>query len=321
MTLTIAAMPAYNEARSIANVIRGCESYVDKVVVVDDGSIDATAQIAEALNAYVVRHPINMGYGAALRSCFEQARRLGADRMVIIDSDGQHDSEDIPKLLEPLSRGYDLVIGSRFITKKAEKMPFYRKVGMKVLDAITNFINEIEISDSQCGFRAYSRHAIEAIQIREDGMSAGSEILLQIKENNLRVKEVDICCNYDLENTSKQDPVTHGLNVIVYLMGVLKERKPLHFFAFPGMAFVGAGFVEEQNSLRMLSQGGNLDLSIALAMTVLILVGAGMIFTGIARHPISKCPVARKNVAAITPGKTIQRQYNSGITQENTAST
>jgi len=293
MTLTIASMPAYNEEMSIANVIRGCERYVDKVVVVDDGSIDATAQIALALDAHVVRHPRNMGYGAALRSCFEEAKIMSADRMVIIDSDGQHDSEDIPKLLEPISRGYDLVIGSRFITKKAEKIPLYRKAGMKVLDAITNFIGETKVSDSQCGFRAYSRRAIEAIQIRGNGMSAGSEILLQIKENNLRVKEIAICCNYDLENTSKQDPVTHGMNVIIYLMRMLKERKPLHYFAFPGMALIGAGFVEGGHSLSDLTQRGEMDLVAALTMTMLILVGAGMIFTGIERHySVSKIAVA-----------------------------
>lgn len=277
-------MPAYNEEMSIADVIRGCQRYVDKVVVVDDGSIDATAQIALSLNAHVVRHPRNMGYGAALRSCFEEARIMSADRMVIIDSDGQHDSEDIPKLLEPISRGYDIVIGSRFITKKAEKMPLYRKAGMKVLDAITNFIGETEVSDSQCGFRAYSRRAIEAMQISGNGMSAGSEILLQINENNLRIKEVAICCNYDLENTSKQDPVTHGLNVIMYLMRMLKERKPLQYFAFPGMAFVGAGFVGGLHSLNVLMQGGNTQPAEALSITMLILVGAGMIFAGIARH-------------------------------------
>jgi glycosyltransferase involved in cell wall biosynthesis len=296
MTLTIASMPAYNEEMSIANVIRGCEKYVDKVVVVDDGSIDATAQIAISLNAHVVRHPRNMGYGAALRSCFEEARKMNADRMVIIDSDGQHDSEDIPKLLEPISRGYDLVIGSRFIAKKTEKIPFYRKAGMKVLDAITNFVGETEVSDSQCGFRAYSRNAMEALKISGNGMSAGSEILLQIKENNLRIKEVAICCNYDLENTSKQDPITHGLNVIMYLMGRLKEKKPLHYFAFPGMVFIGAGFVEGLNSLKVYSQGGGLDLVAALAAlatTMLILVGSGMIFMGIARHySVSKVAAA-----------------------------
>mgnify|MGYP001389216833 FL=1 len=107
MSLTIAAMPAYNEERSIAKMVLGCRKHVDRVVVVDDGSCDATAEIAAALGAEVVRHERNMGYGAALRSCFEAARRMGAERMVIIDSDGQHDASDIPKLLSPLNSGCD----------------------------------------------------------------------------------------------------------------------------------------------------------------------------------------------------------------------
>ena len=83
-------MPAYNEERSIARMVLGCKKYVDCVVVVDDGSSDATADLAASAGAHVVRHEWNAGYGAALRTCFETAREMGADRMVVIDSDGQH---------------------------------------------------------------------------------------------------------------------------------------------------------------------------------------------------------------------------------------
>ena len=138
MSFVIAAMPAYNEERSIAKMVLGCKKYVDQVVVVDDGSSDATASIAEALGAYVVRHEKNSGYGAALRSCFETARNLGAEKMVIIDSDGQHDAAEIPELLDPLNNGCDLVIGSRFCDGNGENIPAYRKVGMKVLDVATS---------------------------------------------------------------------------------------------------------------------------------------------------------------------------------------
>jgi glycosyltransferase involved in cell wall biosynthesis len=105
LSLTIAAMPAYNEERSIARMVLGCQKYVDRVVVVDDGSSDATAELAASAGANVVRHEWNAGYGAALRTCFETAREMGADRMVIIDADGQHDPAEIPKLLQPLDRG------------------------------------------------------------------------------------------------------------------------------------------------------------------------------------------------------------------------
>jgi len=99
MSMIIAAMPAHNEDERIAKVVLGAKKHVDKVVVVDDGSTDATVEIAEALGALVVRHEENRGYGAALRTCFETARELDADMMVILDSDGQHDPAYIPEFI------------------------------------------------------------------------------------------------------------------------------------------------------------------------------------------------------------------------------
>lgn len=221
MTLTIAAMPAYNEECYISKIVLGCRKFVDEVVVVDDGSIDATAEIAAALNAVVVKHEGNRGYGATLRSCFETARKLGADKMVIIDSDGQHNPFEIPKLLNPLNNGADLVIGSRFCNRNSQNIPTYRKFGIKVLDKLTNTIGGTNISDTQSGFRAYGKRAIEKIHITENGMSAGSEILLQIKDNKLKVEEVEIHCSYDVENGSTQNPFTHGLQVMMNLLGRL----------------------------------------------------------------------------------------------------
>ena len=241
MVHSIAAMPAYNEERSIAKMVLACKKYVDVVVVVDDGSIDATGEIAEALGAYVVRHPENRGYGAALRSCFDTARKLNVDQMVIIDSDGQHDPAEIPQLLEPLNSGVDLVIGSRFCNGNDQDIPAYRKVGMKVLDIATNLIGRIEVSDSQSGFRAYGKKAIESIRISGDGMSAGSEILLQIKDNDLVFEEVEIICSYDVEDASSENPVSHGVRVLLALLHDMELRRPLYYFTLPGIAFAAVG--------------------------------------------------------------------------------
>jgi glycosyltransferase involved in cell wall biosynthesis len=139
-------MPALNEEKYIARTIVGCRKYVDKVVVVDDGSTDATAEIAEALCTTVIKHPKNRGYGAALQSIFRTAREMNVDTMVIIGSDGQHDPAEIPKLLKPLNNGADLVIGSRFINGNGNNVPAYRKVGMKVFDKATNFADRIHVS-------------------------------------------------------------------------------------------------------------------------------------------------------------------------------
>jgi glycosyltransferase involved in cell wall biosynthesis len=148
MSLTIAAMLAYNDEQSIAKTVLGCKKYVDRVIVIDEGSSDATAEIAAALGAEVVRHEKNRGYGSALRSCFEAARQIGADRIVIIDPDGQHNHAEIPELLAGLQEGNDAVLQG---------------------------------TESLSGSGAYGRKAIEAIHINGDDGSAGSEIRAQIQ--------------------------------------------------------------------------------------------------------------------------------------------
>lgn len=288
MTLTIAAMPAYNEERSIAKMILGCKKYVDRVVVVDDGSSDATVEIAEALGAHVVRHRVNGGYGAALRTCFETARGLSADKMVVIDSDGQHDPSDIPTLLRPLSNDADLVIGSRFCNGNGQNIPTYRKIGMKVLDIATNAVGGIKVTDSQSGFRAYGRRAIDSIRINGNGMSAGSEILLQAKDNNLNVEEVPIHCSYDVESASSENPVSHGVKVLLNLLQDMELRRPLYYFTVPGLLFAGMGMGMGLSFLRTFYHGGSLSFGPTLLMLILTLVGSFLAFTGIILHSISK---------------------------------
>ncbi|MFQ6052521.1 MAG: glycosyltransferase family 2 protein, partial [Candidatus Hydrothermarchaeota archaeon] len=138
--MIVAALPAYNEEIAIGSVILRARKHADKVIVVDDGSEDNTAEIAELAGAIVFKHERNMGYGAAIRSCFRKARELNADILVTIDADGQHDPSEIPKLIEPIQKGEaDVVIGSRFLSKQKYPIPLYRLLGMKVLDKTTNF--------------------------------------------------------------------------------------------------------------------------------------------------------------------------------------
>jgi len=288
MSFTIAAMPAYNEERSIAKMVLGCKKYVDRVVVVDDGSSDATAEIAEALGAYVVRHEKNGGYGAALRSCFETARSLDADKMVIIDSDGQHDASEIPRLLHPLNNGSDLVIGSRFCDGNGKDIPAYRKVGMKVLDMATNVAGGVSVTDSQSGFRAYGQRAIDRIYIKDSDMSAGSEVLLQAKDNDLCIKEVPIHCSYDVERASTQNPVSHGVKTLLTLLHDMELRRPLYYFTVPGILMAAAGVGMGLQFLRVFYLGGSLSFGPTLVMILLTLVGSFIAMTGIILHSISK---------------------------------
>ncbi|MCZ7370209.1 MAG: glycosyltransferase family 2 protein [Candidatus Methanoperedens sp.] len=287
MTFVIAAMPAYNEERSIAKMVFLCRKYVEKVVVVDDGSEDSTADIAEAMGAYVVRHSENMGYGGALKSCFETARKIGADRMIILDSDEQHDPGEIPKLLKQLDDGTDIVIGSRFINGNGNNVPAYRMIGMKVLDIATNIAGDTNVSDSQSGFRAYGKKAIEKININGTGMSASSEVLMQIKENNLSVREVEIHCNYDVEDPSSQNPVSHGVKVLIEILGEIEFRKPLYYLTLPGMVLIVIGFAMGISFIETWRSGGQLPFGPTLLMIFITLLGVFSVFTGIILHSLS----------------------------------
>lgn len=223
----IVAMPAHNEEKYIANVIIGCRGIVDEVIVVNDGSTDNTGKIARSTGAIVVDHGENMGYGAAIKSCFNAAIERNADVMIIIDSDGQHDPRDIIRIIEPVSNGgkVDIVIGSRVFSCNKNNIPIYRKIGMKVLDYATTIAGGVEVSDTQSGFRAYSRKAIEQIKLNgNNGMFVGSEILLEAKELGLKICEIPITCRYD-QGESSENPISHGYKVLSGLiMYMLRKR-------------------------------------------------------------------------------------------------
>ena len=308
-------MPAYNEERSIAKLVLGCKKHVDNVVVVDDGSTDATAEIASALGADVIRHDKNRGYGAALRTCFETARALDADRMVIIDSDGQHDPMEIPKLLDPINDGLDLVIGSRFYNGNGKDVPAYRKMGMKVLDAATNIVGGLDITDTQSGFRAYGKNAIKRIYIKDCDMAAGSEILLQAKDNNLVIGEVPIHCSYDVERASTQNPVCHGVKTLLKILHDMELRRPLYYFTLPGIMMAALGICLGLDFLRTFYHGGTLSFGPTLLMILLTLIGSFMALTGIVLHTMSKLMIeSRRDLDGIIGRLSHENRRSAGNT-------
>jgi len=280
--LIIAAMPAFNEEKRIGRTVRGAKPFVDLVVVVDDGSTDKTAQIAEDEGALVIKHSQNKGYGAALATIFETARKMRACGLVILDSDGQHDPQEIPELITPLKAGADLVIGSRFLEKDENRIPAYRKAGMKVLDMATNFAGHTSVSDSQSGFRAYGRRAIDLISITGDGMSAGSEILIQVADHHLTVAEVPITVRYDIEGTSSENPVSHGVGVLMNIIRLISCRRPLVFFGMPGSVFTVCGIGAELYAFSEFYRAGQFHYivftgGIAFLMLGFILLTSGLI--------------------------------------------
>ncbi len=293
----IAAMPAFNEEKYIAKTVLGCKPYVDEVVVVNDGSIDATAMIATACGAKVVYHDENKGYGAAIRTCFETAKGMKARAMVIIDSDGQHNPEEIKKVLEPiLADRADVSIGSRFLEgHKAENIPFYRTVGMKVLDVATNHGGGVKFSDTQSGFRAYSNSAINKIKIGNSGMSAGSEILLQVNEHDLKVEEVPISCRYDIEDTSTHNPVVHGMKVLAGVITEIEYKHPLFYIGVPGLLMLFAGLIDGWFVLSHYNSESYIPFGPSILMVLLFILGLLALSTALNLHAMTRLVNEIKN--------------------------
>lgn len=189
--------------------------------MVDDGSTDATSKVARAAGAEVIRHRTNQGAGAATKTAFEAAKRRHADILVTLDGDGQHNPDEIPRLLAPILDGEaDLVIGSRFLRPNLQQMPKYRKFGIDVITLLYNLGSKVRVSDSQCCFRAQNRRLIEAVNITEPGFSFSVQVLIQARRRGFTIKEVPVSCIYHSQGSSL-NPVAHGLGVA---LSVIKHR-------------------------------------------------------------------------------------------------
>lgn len=192
---TFCVIPAFNEAEKVASVVNGVKLVADSVVVVDDGSADITAELAENHGAITLKHLINRGQGAALRTGTDYCLKNGAEIIVHFDADGQFLCEDIIKIVEPIKEGKaDIVFGSRFLDpgKKCE-MPFLKKrLIMPLARAVNKIFFKINLTDPQSGFRAMSAEAARKINWQQDRMAHCSEIMFMVKKNNLRVLEIPI---------------------------------------------------------------------------------------------------------------------------------
>lgn len=231
---TVACIPAYNEEQHIAKVIVEAINHVDQVIVCDDGSEDMTGTIAEKLGAIVITHKRNLGYGAAIASLFGKALEMKAEIVVTLDADEQHDPKEIPLVIQPIiDNQADIVIGSRFLADKEKHISSYRKVGIKTITKIANVVAESDVTDSQSGFRAYRQRAVSAISVTEQGMGASTEIIFKAQLNKLTMAEVPITVTYG-KDSSSQNPVPHGIDVIMSTFKFVSIDHPLLFYGVPG---------------------------------------------------------------------------------------
>ena len=212
----VAGIPAYNEEKTIAEVVLKAGCHVGKVLVCDDGSKDMTQIIARKNGAHVLEHKNNMGYGATMQTLFVKARELGADVLVVFDGDGQHDPDEIPMLVKPVLEGRaDIVIGSRFINGARINVPLYRRMGILLITLLTRIFSGYAISDAQSGFRAFNRKALEELKITEDGWGSSVEVLFRAHDAGLRIVEVPVDCDYeDYPKALKHDPLRQGISIV-----------------------------------------------------------------------------------------------------------
>lgn len=193
---TIAVIPAYNEEKKISGVVWQVAKYIDRIVVIDDGSIDSTSDSARHKKAVVLRHPVNLGQGAALQTGFEYAKEQGFDVVITYDADGQFEASDIPSLIRPIAEGRaDVVLGSRFLGRVAD-IPLMRLIVLRAGIIFTYIFSNIRLSDTHNGFRAFNKKAISKIDIQHDRWAHPSDIIYQISKNRFRVVEVPVTIRY-----------------------------------------------------------------------------------------------------------------------------
>jgi glycosyltransferase involved in cell wall biosynthesis len=275
----LVGIPAYNEENSIAKVVIRAAEHADEVLVVDDGSRDDTAIIAEHLGALVVKHEKNFGKGAALRDCFEYAKRSGADALVTMDGDGQHDPSSMPTLIDALvSKGIDVAIGSR--SGKPSDMPRLRWLGVRALDHAAGIKVDSKLADSQSGFRAYSRRAIESLAPAEFGMSVDSELIKKSQDAGLRIDLVPVTVRYS-GKPSATNPLFHWFDVLFGIVKYVSIRHPLLFYGGFSLIAFTISFVFGFMTLDYYQRWGRVVTNLALISVAAGILGFLALFTGV----------------------------------------
>ncbi len=215
------AMPAFNEAAVIAEVLAPLCRAGYPVVVVDDGSSDATADMALAAGAVVLRHAVNLGQGAALQTAMEYCLQQGARYICTFDADGQHDPADIPRLFDALTRqGADVALGSRFLGQ-APRLPASRRLLLKAAVAFMRLYGGLKLTDAHNGLRLFTRDAARRFQIRQARMAHASEMVRKCHKAGLKIIEVPCTIRYTDYSLSKGQG---GLGSINILLDLFLER-------------------------------------------------------------------------------------------------
>tara|TARA_Y100000588_G_scaffold258995_1_gene273666 strand:- start:9497 stop:10378 length:882 start_codon:yes stop_codon:yes gene_type:complete len=277
----IIGIPAFNEEKNIASIITKLMNITDSIIVCNDGSSDLTSEIAEKMGVMVINHEKNLGYGAAIRSIFLKAKELDGDILVTFDADGQHRIEDIENVTTPIiNQEAELVIGSRFLDDSEKEVPQYRKVGIKVITKITNASIKEKLTDSQSGFRAYSKKVVDELNPSELGMGISTEILIKASSKNFKIVEVPIKILYS-GDTSTHNPISHGSSVILSTIKYTSIEHPLKFYGIPSVIFFIVGLSFTYLSAQYYAEIGRLNTNLTIVAAGTILIAVVLLITSI----------------------------------------
>jgi len=274
----IAGLPAFNEEKYIGTIVLKTKKHVDEVIIVDDGSTDQTAEVARLAGAYVIQHGINRGYGASIKSLLAEAKKREASAFVLLDADFQHNPDEIPDLLKPLSEGFDIVIGSRELQKK--NVPRYRRFGQGVISRFSKVLSGAQVTDSESGFRVFSHKALNSLSLKENGMAISAETIARAAAMGLKITERPISIRYTGDG-STLNPIVHGLGVLNRIIIMISEKRPLLFFGISGSIFILAGVIAGCRALGIVFQGGGAVTGWSILSTILLVVGAFSVLSGV----------------------------------------
>jgi glycosyltransferase involved in cell wall biosynthesis len=215
-TRACVVITAYNEEPVIGNVLEELFHFTQTVIVVDDGSTDATVEKALEFPVTLLEHPINLGAGAAMQTGFEYASRLPVDYVVTLDADGQHEPSEIPHLVDICQRGhFDVVLGSRFMEGAAAvNIGGFRKIVLKLATVFTQVVTGLKVTDTHNSFRVFNRSSAAKIQMKQNRYAHSSELLSQIARAKLKYTEAPVTVRYTEYSKKKGQSTWNMINIL-----------------------------------------------------------------------------------------------------------
>jgi glycosyltransferase involved in cell wall biosynthesis len=280
-------LPACNEEVSIGSIVLLSRLYADNVVVVDDGSTDRTSEVASKAGAHVISHKTTKGKAESLKTGFTAATDLGADIIVTMDSDSQHNPADIPKLVAPIVKGNaDMVNGSRYLKYPGKDTPVYCLSGQKLQNLSTKMNFNLKITDTQSGFRAYAVSTKNIFRFCGKKTAIENEMLADAGRAGIRITEVEIGVHSALKIPSR-NPINYITNAMKAVSEDIEANKPLYFYSVPGFALVTCGFYMGFKFMEAIFLGSaNLSFWPTFLMVLVALLGTYMTIKGIIMNSI-----------------------------------